>query len=209
MSVNPRQFKFNRIADIMGNLLNVYLEKNYQKFLDYSNFHADKNNLTGMGQEMLQFVLEIVLVDMDRQRVITLLNSKYGNYNELHTYIMGMIKINAYSPRSDFRRKVIDCKYINDKVDFRKLRMIDDVYDMDIPDRADEIFSQFEMVRNELAALEISELDKEIFRWRFFYGNTISEWPGAEPKSKLYSTYNRVLGILKERITANQLSEVS
>jgi hypothetical protein len=189
--------------------LNSYIENNYQKFLDHANFQADKYGYTGMGEEILQFVFEIVLVDMDREKVMNLLASKYGDYNELHAYIMGMIKINAYSPRSDFRRKIIDRKYIDDNVDFRRLRIVDEIYDPDILDRADEIFSQFEIVRNELAALDISDFEKEVFKWRFFYDNNISEWPGPEPKSKLYVTYNRVLDILKERIAAKQLKKVS
>lgn len=185
--------------------MNNYLEKNYQKFLDYSNFQADNNNLTGMGPEILQFVLEIVFCDMDRNRVMKLLNSKYGNYNELHTYIMGMIKINAYSPRSDFRRKIIDGKHIDCNANVFKLKILDEVFDADIPDRSEVIFSEFEQVRNELEALDLSEFEKEVFRWRFFYDENISDWPGPEPKSKIYKTYNHVLGFLKDRIASKQL----
>jgi len=185
--------------------LNDYIEKNYKKLLDYSSFYADKNNLTGMGQEILQFVLEIVLVDMDRQRVLKLLNTKYGNYNELHTYIMGMIKINAFSPRSDFRRKVINGAHIDYNVDFRKLKIPDEPYNPDIPDRSDVIFSQFETVRNELDALKVSDFEKDVFRWKFFLGNRISEWPGPESEGRLYKAYNLVLDFLKKQISVKQL----
>jgi len=185
--------------------LNDYIEKNYKKFLEYSNFYADKNNLTGMGQEILQFVLEIVLVDMDRERVLKLLNAKYGDYNELHAYILGMIKINAYSPRSDFRRKVINGAYIDYNVDFRKLKIPDETYNPDIPDRSDVIFVQFETVRNELDALKVSDFEKDVFRWKFFLGNPMSEWPGPESEGRLYKAYNLVLDFLKEQISVKQL----
>ena len=190
----------------MENLnLNNYIERNYCKFLEFANFHAAKNKLDGMGSELLQFVFEIVLVDMDRQRVLKLLNTKYGNFNELHAYIMGMIKINAYSPRSDFRRKVINGAYIDYNVDFRKLKIPDETYNPDIPDRSDVIFAQFETVRNELEALEVSDFEKDVFRWKFFLGNHISEWPGPESESKLYKTYNLVLDFLKKQISMKQL----
>lgn len=197
--------KLQKITGMESINLNNYVEKNYQKWLDYANFYADKNGLTGMGEEILQFVFDVVLVDMDRQRVLKLLNSKYGNYNELHTYILGMIKISAYSPRSDFRRKVINGSHIDYNVDFRKLKIPDEEFNPDIPDRSEEIFSQFQWVRNELETLEVSTLHKDVFRFKFFCGNPLSEWPGPEPKEKIYKIYNQVRDLLKERVETNQL----
>ncbi|GET19877.1 hypothetical protein [Prolixibacter denitrificans] len=106
--------------------LDQYIEKNYRKFLDYANFHASRNGLTNLGSELLNFVLEIVLGDMDRGKVLDLLGRKYGNYNELHTYILGMIKINAFSPRSDFHRKVLNRLPIDDNVNVSHLLLTDE-----------------------------------------------------------------------------------
>ncbi|MGD9931767.1 MAG: hypothetical protein AB7U05_17235 [Mangrovibacterium sp.] len=184
--------------------LNNYFEKNYKKLLDYANFHADKNGLTGMGEDILSFVLEIVLANMDRNRVLRLLQSKYGNYNELHTYIMGMIKINAYSSRSDFRRKILSNAKLDYSVNVGRLKIMDVTHDPE-QDLAGDIFARIQRVRNELEALEVSDLEKDVFKFKFFYGHNLSEWDGPEPKSKVYKIYNRVIDILKDRIVPNQL----
>jgi len=178
--------------------LNDYIEKNYGKFLDYANFHAEKNGLTGSGEEILQFVLEIVLVDMDRSKVLSMLNKKYGNYNELHAYILGMIKINAFSPRSDFRRKIINGSNIDININVQRLKIADDPIEEE--DRSERIFNQITSVRLQLQQLDIPESDKEIFRFKFLCGNHLSQWPGPEPKERIYKVYNQVLAAIKKKL---------
>lgn len=186
--------------------LNDYIERNYQKFLDYAKFHADRNNLTGMGEDLLQFVLEIILVDMDRKKVLSLLLKKYGNYNELHTYILGAIKINAFSPRSDFRRKVVNKLPIDRNSNIKRLNIECEIFDPDEIDPETKTLIRFNRIRTELELLDISDTAKDVFRWKFILGNNISEWPGPEPKSKLYAMYNHVVDAIRDRVNSkNQL----
>lgn len=186
--------------------LSQYIKDNYRKFLDYAKFHADKNNLSGMGEELLQFVLEIVFADIDRPKVEKLLNTRYGNYNELHTYILGMIKINAFSPRSDFRRKILNRLPIDHKVNFRRLDI--ECSDYSDYDYASDVLTKFERIRIELDKADIPDLAKDIFRWKFICGNQISEWPGMEPKSKLYKMYNVAVAAIKEKVN-RQKAEIN
>lgn len=159
--------------------LNKYIEKHYKKFLDYANFHASRNGLTNCGPELLNYVLEVALVDMDREKVLSLLNKKYGNYNELHTYILGMIKINAFSPRSDFHRKVLNRLPIDDNIEVSHLKLLDDDVDGQHQNDSDTMAMRMRFLR-EVSERVLTADELRVFNHKYLNGEYLSLLDGRE-----------------------------
>lgn len=107
-----------------------------------------------------------------------------------------MIKLNATSDTSPYRHKykVIPA---DDNVDWRRLNIIDEP-DQSF-DKAAYISEKMHEVRVILDSLDLSEKAIQIFSWKFFSGESYSDWPGEENSKELYSVYKQVFRMLMQR----------
>lgn len=175
--------------------LNKYIEKRYDRWLDYAKYHC---SLAGMDGEAIDVLNEVMcmLLQKDPEHLSQLMESKQGKYTELDFYILQMIKLNITSDTSPYRHKYKPIP-IDDNVDWRRLNII---YDQDEEvDKNEYILDRFQEVREILDSLEISENAMRIFRWKFFAGESFSDWSGPESKKELYEIYKHIFQIILEK----------
>ena len=74
--------------------LNKYIEKRYDRWLDYAKYHC---SLAGMTSEAIDVLNEVMcmLLQKDPAYILRLMDSKQGKYTELDFYILQMIKLNT------------------------------------------------------------------------------------------------------------------
>lgn len=178
-----------------------YIEKRYQGFLDYSEYHCSCAGIADEAVDVLNEVLCSVL-EKSPEKMNNMFNKNSGEYTELDYYILRMIKLNVTSPTSPYQHKYKSLK-IDRNVDYSKLE-IEDMED-DERDRAQEILDKVHIVRKVLEEIMISEKAKEVFEYRFFGGGIFSRWPGPEKDKELYEIYNRVVKLIKQKLNDKTL----
>ncbi|MBS5798106.1 MAG: hypothetical protein KH100_15780 [Dysgonomonas mossii] len=62
-----------------------------------------------------------------------------------------------------------------------------------------------QQVRSIFNSLQLSRRAKRVFSWKFFEGNSFSEWEGTEDKKDLYDIYNGVLELIKNKLEGREL----
>lgn len=67
------------------------------------------------------------------------------------------------------------------------------------------ILNQMHIVRKTLDSLLLSEKAKEIFLFKFFQGENLTDWPGDEDIKYLQYTYNQVLELMRNKINGGML----
>lgn len=175
--------------------LNKYIKERYDRWLDYSKYHC---SLAGMDGEAIDVLNEVLcmLLQKDMEMIDRLRNSKKGQYTELDYYILQMIKLNVTSDTSPYRHKYKPIP-VDDNVDWRRLNVIDDQEEE--PDQNEYIRNRFQEVREILDSLDISEKSTRIFTWKFFAGESFSDWPGPESKKELYEVYKMVFQAILDK----------
>lgn len=175
--------------------LNKYIEKRYDRWLDYAKYHC---SLAGMTSEAIDVLNEVMcmLLQKDPEYISRLMDSKQGQYTELDFYILQMIKLNITSDTSPYRHKYKPIP-VDDNVDWRRLNIIDD--QEEVPDKNEYIRDRLQEVREVLDSLEISESAIRIFTWKFFAGESFADWPGPESKKELYEIYKRVFKTILDK----------
>ena len=175
--------------------LDKYINKRYDRWLDYAKYHT---SLAGIGDEASDVLNEVMamLLEKPEEEINLLLNRKHGKYTELDFYVLQMIKLNATSDTSPYRHKY---KAIpaDDNVDWRRLNIIDEP-DQSF-DKAAYISEKMHEVRAILDSLDLSEKAIQIFSWKFFSGESYSDWLGEENSKELYSVYKQVFRMLMQR----------
>ena len=76
--------------------LNKYIEKRYDRWLDYAKYHC---SLAGMSSEAIDVLNEVMcmLLQKPLEHLSRLMEAKQGKYTELDWYILQMIKLNVTS----------------------------------------------------------------------------------------------------------------
>lgn len=178
----------------MATIISKYIEERYERWLDYSRYHC---SLAGMADEEVDVLNEVLcmLLQKDPERLMQMFSAKKGKYTELDFYILQMIKLNITSSTSPYRHKYKSIPK-DDNVDWRRLDIIDEE---DVStDHTAVALKQMRMVRYVFDRLELSDLEREVFSFRFFQDNSYSDWPGPEDKKTLYSHYNAVKHTISE-----------
>lgn len=178
-----------------------YIEKRYQGLLDYSKYHCSRAGIEDEAVDVLNEVL-CSLFEKDPTDMNTLLNKKKGDYTHLDFYILRMIKLNATSPTSPYQHKYRSVK-IDNNVDYSKIEIEDEADDeRDIPQ---EILDKIHIVREVIEELMLSDKARSVFDFRFFNGEVFSQWPGPENDKELYEIYDKVVMLIKNKISNNTL----
>lgn len=190
--------------------INKYISEAYSRLLDYATFHAEKQRLYGLGDDLLNHVLVGILERIDRQepyqeRVIEMLNSKKGKWTELDFHVLSIIKFNAESDTAPFKRHYDLYKPAGTytDVDFSLLDIADD--------REENLENEKKLQEREQRFKDacdiygLSPKAMDIFRWKFIEGNHLSDYPHNKDRKDLYATYNGVLKLVKDKLNGNSL----
>ena len=163
--------------------LNKYIEKRYDRWLDYAKYHC---SLAGMSSEAIDVLNEVMcmLLQKPLEHLSRLMEAKQGKYTELDWYILQMIKLNVTSDTSPY-------------VDWRRLNIIDEPDDS--IDRTEYIRERMQDIRDMVDLLGLSEKAKRIFAWKFFAGESFADWPGPESRKELYETYKSVFNAVMDK----------
>lgn len=175
--------------------LNKYIGRRYNRWLDYSRYHCSHAGILGEEIDVLNEVL-VMLLEKSGENVEHMLNAKHGKYTELDFYILQMIKLNVISETSPYRHKYKSIP-VDDSVDWSRLFIIDESDDE--YDRAGYIQEKMQAVRNILEDLHLSDRAKQIFSWKFFAGESYTDWPGPEKEKELYAVYKAVFRAILEK----------
>lgn len=178
-----------------NDMLNRYIEKRYERWLDYAKYHT---SLAGIGDEARDVLNEVLAMLLEKPEAETerMLNSKQGKYTELDFYVLQMIKLNATSETSPYRYKYKPIP-ADDSVDWTRLNIVEDTDELE--DISSYILDRFEKVRSILKELGLSEKATRIFSWKFFAGESFADWPGPEKKKELYTVYKAVFKAILEK----------
>ena len=124
--------------------LNKYIEKRYDRWLDYAKYHC---SLAGMTDEAIDVLNEVMcmLLQKPLEHLSRLMEAKQGKYTELDFYILQMIKLNVTSDTSPYRHKYKPIP-VDENVDWRRLNIIDEPDDS--PDRTEYIRERMQDIRN-------------------------------------------------------------
>lgn len=176
-------------------VLNEYIEKRYERWLDYAKYHCSLSGMIGEEIDILNEVLAMLL-EKPEPYLLRLLESKQGKYTELDFYILQMIKLNVTSDTSPYRHKYRSIPK-DENIDWRRLNIPDEVEEEE--DRSGYILERFQEVREIIKELRLSDKALRIFTWKFFAGESFSDWPGPENKKELYRIYKNVLEAILEK----------
>lgn len=181
--------------------INKYIEERYDRWLDYSTYHCSQAGMTGEEVDVLNEVL-CMLLQKDAVALDGLLSRKKGGYTELDFYILQMIKLNITSDTSPYRHKYKQIP-VDDNIDWQRLEIVDKEYQE--PDRNGELLAMYNQVREVLGEIQLSDYARRVFFFRFFEDESFSDWPGGEDKKTLYETYNKVVKVIKDKLSNNTL----
>lgn len=98
---------------------------------------------------------------------------------------------------------MFDQRPVNANVDFQRIDLIDE--EDTEQDRSGDILLKMQQVRSIFNSLQLSRRAKQVFSWKFFEGNSFSEWEGQEDKKDLYDIYNGVLELIKNKLNNREL----
>lgn len=181
--------------------INNYIAKRYARWLDYAIYHC---GLVGIADEANDVLNEVLcsLLTKNSEYLLRMLHSRKNGYTELDFFVLKMIKLNVTSPTSPYQSKYKQFP-TDENVDYTELD-IEDITD-DIQDRSGDILCKMHQVRRAFEELDLSPLAKRVFKYRFFDGGNFSEWEGEETQKQLYEVYNKVLSLIKNKLSGNSL----
>ncbi|MEI7526387.1 MAG: hypothetical protein WCJ95_18715 [Mariniphaga sp.] len=180
--------------NIPGESAISYIEKRYDRLLDYAKFHSDKAGIPDEATDLLNEVLLDVL-QKDRELLDGLYSIEKGQYRELDFYLLGLIKINAHSLQGPFRWKYRNAN-IDTGVNVQRLKIVDDLPDDEV-DKSEILLKEFRLVNWVFRGLDLNDLEKSVFEWYFINNEPFTEWTGPEKKGKLYKVYNQVINVIQ------------
>lgn len=185
-----------------SNAVNNYIKKRYNRWLDYAKYHC---SLAGISDEATDILNEVLcmLLEKPKHTVLHLLNSPHDKYTELDFYVLKMIKLNVTSPTSPYQHKYKPIPQ-DDNVDWQHLNIVDEAEE-DEEDKSSYIRNRIQEIRDTLSELNLSEKAVKIFTWKFFAGESFSNWPGPEGRKELYTVYKRVFKAILDKMAGNIL----
>lgn len=175
--------------------LNKYIEKRYDRWLDYAKYHCSLAGMDGEAVDVLNEVL-CMLLQKDQDNLTRMMEAKQGQYTELDFYILQMIKLNITSDTSPYQHRYKSVP-VDDNVDYRRLNVADEPDEEQ--DRSEYICDRFREVRDIVASLGLSERAQQIFTWKFFARESFADWSGPESKKELYDVYKKIFRIILDK----------
>lgn len=190
--------------------INKYISEAYDRLLDFSRYHSEQQRLYGLEYDLLNCVLTNILSRAEKQeaynqKLVDMLAIKKDKWTELDFYILRTIKFNAQSDTAPFKRQYGLYKPVGTfaDVDFQRLDVIDD-RDENI-EKEKDLQEKERRFKDACDVYGLSDKARDIFRWKFIEGNSLSEYPYEEDRKTLYAIYNGVLQLVKDKLEGRLL----
>lgn len=191
-------------------IINKYISEAYGRLLDFCKFHCEQQHLYGLEYDLLNCVLTNILSRADKQetynlKLLDMLSIKKGKWTELDFYILRTIKFNAQSDTAPFKRQYDLYKPAGTyaDVDFQLLDVIDDLDDN--IEKEKDLQDKELRFKDACDVYGLSDKARNIFRWKFIEGNSLSDYPYEKDKRILYAIYNGVLQLVKDKLNGYSL----
>lgn len=185
--------KYNTYS-IMDKEIEKYINKRYERWLDYSKFQCTRKGILAEAIDVLNEVL-LSLLEKDESKLIEMYRRKKSGYTELDFFILRMINLNVNSPTSPYQNKYKSLPS-DDNVDYACLEL-EDAQEYQI-DSAGIALEKIHLLQFIFDRLELSQTGRAIFEYKFFEDYSISELTVFDAQKKLYDAYNYVEDSLKK-----------
>lgn len=129
----------------------------------------------------------ISIFEKKKERIDKLYNKK-GRYREIDFFILSIIKRNVVSKTSCYHYMYRSVP-IEDNVNFEKL---DIEYDF-----SEDNFN-IDDIRCIFDKINLTQVERDVFDFKFFKRNSFKDWTGNESIYKLYLTYNIVVNSISQ-----------
>lgn len=182
-------------------IINSYITARYDRWLDYSKYHCSLACMPDEAVDVLNEVL-VMLLEKDPAYLLQMYEAKKGQYREIDFFILQMIKLNITSITSPYRHKYKPIP-VDENVNWQRLDIVDETDTEE--DKAGTKLREMRLVRFIFDRLELTDLERRVFAFKFFAGMSFTEWPGPENRKKLYQAYKIVLYAIGELLSALQL----
>ncbi len=183
-------------------IINSYITARYDRWLDYSKYHCTLAGMPDEATDVLNEVL-IMLLEKDADYLNRLYKAKKGRYRELDFFVLQMIKLNITSVTSPYRHKYKSLP-VDENVDWHRLEIIDEPESE--PDRAAAVLREMKLIRFVFDRLELTDLERRVFAFKFFAGASFADWPGGENEKALYQAYKVVYSAICELLYTLKLT---
>lgn len=184
-------------------IIKSYITVRYDRWLDYSKYHCSLACMPDEAVDVLNEVL-VMLLEKDPVYLLQMYEAKKGGYRELDYFILQMIKLNITSVTSPYRHKYKPIP-VDENVNWQRLDIVDET-DQE-QDKAGTTLREMRLIRYIFDRLDLTELERRVFTFKFFAGMSFAEWPGQENRKKLYQAYKTVLSAIGELLFALQLTK--
>lgn len=185
--------------------IRLYTNSRYPRWLDYARYHSSLAGIPDEATDVLNEVL-LSLFSKDPKFQERLFKTKKGQYKEIDFFVLRMIKLNAHSMTSPYRHKMKYSVPVTFNPNFSRIEIEDSEDDQ--TDTAAETLRQYRLVRYVFSGLDLTDLERRVFEFRFIERNSFSEWPGPERSQKLFSTFAMVLSCIHEILYSHGLTKV-
>lgn len=184
-------------------IINSYITVRYDRWLDYSKYHCSLACMPDEAVDVLNEVL-VMLLEKDLAYLLRMYEAKKGGYRELDYFVLQMIKLNITSVTSPYRHKYKPIP-VDENVNWQQLDIVDETEQE--RDRAGAALREMRLIRYIFDRLELTELERRVFAFKFFAGESFAEWPGAENKKMLYQAYKVVYSAIVELLRSLRLTK--
>lgn len=168
-----------------------YTQSQYDKWLEITRRICQYYHAKDEAEDFLNEILVSVL-QKDENKIIKLLHKKNEVYTDLDYYIIKMIKLNICSPKAPFQQKYgKNIPPINTSIPLHSLQ----VYDQDEND-----IDRINLIWNIFNKLDISDFDRDIFRFCYVENKKFTAWAGPESLCKLYGHLHKIESLIKDNI---------
>ena len=183
-------------------IINSYITARYDRWLDYSKYHCSIACMPDEAIDVLNEVL-VMLLEKDPAYLLRMYETKKGRYRELDYFVLQMIKLNITSVTSPYRHKYKPIP-VDGNVDWQRLDIVDEI-DQE-RDKAGGTLREMRLVRYIFDRLDLTELERQVFAFKFFAEGDFTEWPGTENKNVLYQAYKVVYSAIVELLHSLRLT---
>lgn len=183
-------------------IINNYITVRYNRWLDYSKYHCSLACMPDEAVDVLNEVL-VMLLEKDLAYLLRMYEAKKGRYRELDYFVLQMIKLNITSVTSPYRHKYKPIP-VDENVNWQQLDIVDETEQE--RDRAGAALREMRLIRYIFDRLELTELERQVFAFKFFAGESFAEWPGTENKKMLYQAYKVVYSAIVELLYSLRLT---
>lgn len=174
----------------------LYINKNYSRWLEIASYYCQQAGLNGEGEDLLNEVLCSILASKSVEILHAMVKSGKTDKTEFDRLVYKAIEINIYSQTAPYRHRYHhpDCPKFRESFS---------------PDTSafnpDEMTNQglIDLVRDALEHVNIELQKKEVFAYYYLENGNLKDWEGPEALKTLYKMKKEVLDKIREYLKKN------